>query len=83
MVDAAGNPVLKELLNALADRVAMLDRWCSVLLPGRAECGPANHRLVIAGDEPGRRADEAEVGKAPQPARGARRAAALREAQFD
>jgi DNA-binding GntR family transcriptional regulator len=58
MVEAAANPVLKELLAMLTDRVAMLDRR-SVLLPGRAERGLANHRLVIDAINRGD-ADEAE-----------------------
>jgi DNA-binding GntR family transcriptional regulator len=80
MVDAAGNPVLKELLNALADRVAMLDRR-SVLLPGRAECGLANHRLVIAAMNRGD-ADEAEREKR-RSLREARDVLLRYEAQFD
>ncbi len=58
MIEAAANPVLKELLNALADRVTMLDRR-SVFLPGRAERGLINHREVIAAINRGD-ADKAE-----------------------
>ena len=46
MIAAAANPVLAELLGALADRSAVLARR-SVFLPGRAEQGRALHAQVI------------------------------------
>lgn len=46
MKEAADNDVLAEMLNALADRSAVLARR-SVLLPGRAEQGLVLHRAVL------------------------------------
>lgn len=46
MIAHAGNPVLTELTNSLADRIAVLARR-SIFLPGRAEEGLRMHREVL------------------------------------
>lgn len=47
IIDAAANPVLTELLDAIYDKTQMAIRRI-IILPGRAEVGLAEHREVLA-----------------------------------
>jgi len=57
-IEAASNPVLADVMNGLADRIAVLARR-SILLPGRAHQGLKVHRAVVIAISRGN-ADEAE-----------------------